>query len=255
MPDYSNYQRAIKTQLTLNPEEWNFKNNKEFGYVLEHCQGFHAVQYFNAIKRKFKTFYESNVHTLKNICTLNDTYGKTKKYQLKNFMTCSPSNLRYILHSLLILEDMKKYKLNNIDIIEIGGGYGGLCFFIHNIAPLYEININSYTIFDLLEPSLLQKKYLNALNIEKVNCFTIDNFNNLKNNSFLISNYAFSEIGGKKQSEYIEKIINPYTTFGFLTWNRQCYDFVKNSIIEKEEEDPQTGSRNLYVRFYPTSNL
>ena len=51
---------------------------------------------------------------------------------------------------------MKKYKLNNIDIIEIGG-YGGLCLFIHNIAPLYEININSYTIFDLLEPSLLQK--------------------------------------------------------------------------------------------------
>lgn len=112
---------------------------------------------FNVIITKFKTFYESNFDTLRNICELNDKYGKTKKYNLKNFMTCSPSNLRYLLHSLLFLEDMKKYKLNNIDIIEIGDGYGGLCLFIHNIAPLYEININSYTIFDLLEPYLLQK--------------------------------------------------------------------------------------------------
>ena len=151
-------------------------------------------------------------------------------------MTCSPSNLRYLLHSLLILEDMKKYKLNNVDIIEIGGGYGGLCFFIHSIAQLYEININSYTIFDLLEPSLLQEKYLNVLNIEKVDFCQLDNFNNLKNNSFLISNYAFSEISKELQTEYIEKIINPYTTFGFLTWNFiSVYDFVENSIIEKRK--------------------
>lgn len=146
---------------------------------------------------------------------------------------------------------MKKYKLNNVDIIEIGGGYGGLCFFVHSIAPLYEINITSYTIFDLLEPSLLQEKYLNALNIEKVKFCQIDNFNNLKNNSFLISNYAFSEINIELQSEYTEKIINPYTIYGFLAWNAiPVYDFVDNSIIEKEEYH-----NDCHVRYYPKSNL
>ena len=133
---------------------------------------------------------------------MNDTYGRTKKTNFKNFIECSPTNLRYILHSLLILEDMKKNKLNNIDIIEIGGGYGGLCLFMHNIAALYDININSYTIFDLLEVSQLQKKYLNALNIKNVNCCQLDNFNNLKNNSYLISNYAFSEISKELQIKY-----------------------------------------------------
>jgi len=167
-------------------------------------------------------------------------------------MTCSPTNLRYILHSLLILEDMKKYKLNNVDIIEIGGGYGGLCFFIHNIAPLYEIKINSYTIFDLSEVSLLQEKYLNELNIKKVCFYQLDNFNNLKNNSFLISNYAFSEISMSIQNEYSKKIINPYTNFGFITWNAiTVYNFVENNIIEKEKEYPIKGYFNYFVRYYP----
>jgi len=253
---YNAYTKSIKTQLHLNPEEWNFKSNRDYTQILEHCNGRKAELYSHVIIKKFKTFCKSNFDTLRNICKLNDKYGKTKKYHLKNFMTCSPSNLRYLLHSLLFLEDVKKYKLNNIDIIEIGGGYGGLCFFIHNIAPLYEININSYTIFDLLEPSLLQKRYLNALNIQKVNCCQIDNFDNLKHDSILISNYAFSEISKELQTEYIEKIINPYTTFGFLTWNFiPVYNFVKNSVIEKEREYPLTGSGNYYVRYYPTPNL
>ena len=250
---YEEYRNYIKTQLNLNPEEWDFKRNYWYCRILEHVNEDYGYQYYNIIIKKFKSFYESNLDIIKNICKSNDKYGKTKKINFKNFMTCSPSNLRYLLHSLLFLEDMKKYNLNNIDIIEIGGGYGGLCFFIHNIAPLYEININSYTIFDLLEPSLLQKKYLNALNIPDVNCCQLDNFDNIKNDSILISNYAFSEISKELQMKYIDKIINPYTKFGFLTWNFiPVYNFVKNSIIEKELEYPQTGGNgNYYVRYYP----
>lgn len=250
---YNKYTNCIKTQLNLNAEEWDFKTNRDYCEILEHCNGTDAERYFYVILKKFKTFYESNLDNIKKICELNDTYGKTNKYYLEGFMTCSPSNLRYLLHSLLFLEDMKKHKLNNIDIIEIGGGYGGLCFFIYHIASLYEININSYTIFDLLEPSLLQKKYLNALNIRDVNCCQLDNFDNIKNDSILISNYAFSEISKELQMKYINKIINPYTKFGFLTWNFiPVYNFVKNSVIQKEKEYPQTGGgSNYYVRYYP----
>lgn len=250
---YNKYTNYIKTQVNLNPEEWDFKKNRDYCTILEHCNETQADQYFNVIIKKFKTFYESNLDNIINICQLNDKYGKPKKYHLKNFMTCSPSNLRYLLHCLLVLEDMKKYKLNNIDIIEIGGGYGGLCLFIHNLAPLYEININSYTIFDLLEPSLLQKKYLDVLNVPNVNCCQLDNFDNIKNDSILISNYAFSEISKELQMKYIDKIINPYTKFGFLTWNFiPVYNFVNNSVIEKEKEYPSTSDDiNYYVRYYP----
>ena len=55
--------------------------------------------------------------------------------------------------------------------------------------------------------------------------------------------------------KYIDKIINPYTKFGFLTWNFiPVYNFVKNSVIEKEY--PQTGGgSNYYIRYYPIPNL
>ena len=57
-------------------------------------------------------------------------------------------------------------------------------------------------------------------------------------------------------AKYIDKIINPYTKFGFLTWNSiPVYNFVKNSVIEKEEEYPKTGRNNYYVRYYPIPNL
>ena len=258
MSIYKKYIDFIRdTQLQLQPKDWNFKKCSSYTYMLEHVNFNQGEQCLNVINNKFNTFYKNNSEFLKNLCNLNDKYGQTKKYNFKNFMTCSPSNLRYILHSLLILEDMKKYKLNNVDIIEIGGGYGGLCFFIHNIASLFEININSYTIFDLLEASLLQEKYLNELNIKKTYFYQLDNFHNLKNNSFLISTYAFSEIPISIQKEYSEKIINQKTNFGFIAWNNiPVYNFVENSIIEKERAYPLTVfPNNYYVRYYPIPNL
>jgi hypothetical protein len=254
---YSNYQQVIQKQLELSVEDWDFKQNIKYKEILEHVSIDQGHKYLEIIKNDFYLFYLLYLDKLKHICYLNDKYGKPNKYEIESFMKCSPTNLRYILHSILILKDIQKYKLNNIDIIEIGGGYGGLCFFIHNIAPLYKIKINSYTIFDLLEASLLQKRYLNALNIKNIKYCQLDNFNNLQNESFLISNYAFSEISEELQCKYIEKIINPYTTFGFLAWNyyNGVYDFVpENSIIEKEKEYPHTNIHytNYYVRYYPT---
>ncbi len=254
MTKYQKYVDFIKnTQLTLPPDKWYFKNNDNYTYMLEHVNSNQGNAYLDIIKNKFSEIYKNNLDFLIEICYLNDKYGNTKKTNFKNFMTCSPSNLRYILHSLLILDHIKEQKLNNVNIIEIGGGYGGLCFFVNKIGKLCNININSYTIFDLPQASALQNIYLNALNIENVNYYQLDKFNKLFKNSFLISNYAYSEIDISLQKEYSNKIINPYTSFGFLAWNNMpVYDFVENSVIEKETEYPLTGNRNnFYVKFYP----
>ena len=158
----------------------------------------------------------------------------------------------------------KEQGLNNIDFIEIGGGYGGLCFFVNKISQLFGITVKSYTIFDLLEPTLLQKMYLNHFQINNTNFYQINDNFVLNKNSFLISNYAYSEISYKLQKEYTDKVLNPYTSHGFLVWNTAggsaarhptsnelVYDFVQNSVIEKELEYPQTGVSNYYVRFRP----
>ena len=60
---------------------------------------------------------------------------------------------------MLILKYIKEFDLKDLNIIEIGGGYGGLCYYLKNIAELYNINISSYTIFDLEFVNNLQNNF------------------------------------------------------------------------------------------------
>ena len=157
---YNNYQEIILSQVHDNPTEWNFKSNIYYQEILEHVSETQGYDYLNTIINKFGTFYNTYKTDLVNMCKENDLYGKPVKFVFCNFTECSPANLRYILHSLLILEFIINKNLNNIDFIEIGGGYGGLCFFLNKISILFNISINSYTIFDLYGPCKLQEKYL-----------------------------------------------------------------------------------------------
>ena len=61
------------------------------------------------------------------------------KVSYKNFTGCLPTNLKYILHGLLILSYIKTIGLTSTNIVEIGGGYDGLCFYIYNMAKLFDI--------------------------------------------------------------------------------------------------------------------
>ena len=73
------------------------------------------------------------------LCHTNNLYGTPCKVSYKNFTGCSPTNLRYILHGLLILSYIKTIGLTSTNIVEIGGGYDGLCFYIYNMAKLFDI--------------------------------------------------------------------------------------------------------------------
>ena len=263
MSIYKQYTDCIKTFIDLDKNDWTFKSNPNYTYMLEHVDAIQGNNYLNEIANKFSVLYTENKNYLIELCHRNDLYGNCKKNSFENFTTCSPTNLRYILHSLLILTYAKECNLYTLDVVEIGGGYGGLCFYINNIAKLFNININTYTIFDLEEPLLLQNKYLDALNINdtctdtgtgtKMNYFTIENFENINQNSFLISNYAFSEIPIDIQKEYTDKLLNPYISYGFITWNEiDLYKFIDNKIVSIEREFPLTGPNNYYVKFKPS---
>jgi hypothetical protein len=250
---YDAYTNYIKSFINEDIRTWTFKSSPEYRIILEHCTEEHGNQYIAAIQERFGELYERNKGLLVDICRANDIYGNTIKCDFANFTTCSPSNLRYILHSFLVLSYMKACMLKNVDIIEIGGGYGGLCFFLHKLAGLFEITIDSYSIFDLEEPSLLQKKYLEGLGIvANMNFLHIDSVKNLKKNSFLVSNYAFSEISMDLQKRYTADVLNPYTSHGFLAWNFiDMYNFIDNKKISVEREYPSSAPNNRYVRFQP----
>lgn len=229
--NYDNYVNAIVENLNLNENDWYFKSDFRYKHVLEHVDKNVGDRYLNEILIRYNKLFIENKNLLIDLCNQNDKYGKPNKEDFQNFVFCSPTNLRYILHSFLVLEYMKNNNLNNLNIVEIGGGYGGLCFFINNLSKLFNININSYTIFDLIEASKLQEKYLNKLNINNTTCYQLDNFKELNKDSFLISNYAFSEISLNIQKIYVEKILMPFITKGFLCWNHiPLYQFINKKI-------------------------
>lgn len=229
--DYTDYINVIKDQLNVKEDAWSFKSMPQYQVVLEHLDKSTGDRYFNEIKIRYMNLFKDNKQLLTTLCIENDKYGNPKKEYFDDFVYCSPTNIRYILHSFLILEYIQKLNLNHFDIIEIGGGYGGLCFFIHKLSSIFNVNISSYSIFDLSEASKLQEKYLANLNIQNSYFYQLDNFKNLKKNSFLLSNYAFSEISLDLQKIYSEQIIKPYTSNGILCWNHNpVYQFTDKKI-------------------------
>ena len=252
---YTNYTNYINSFVETDIQTWTFKSHYEYCGILEHVSESQGKEYLFHIRNQFDYIYESNKNKLIELCHKNDKYGQTNKCEFENFTCCSPSNLRYILHSCLILSHMVNCRLNDVDIVEIGGGYGGLCFFLYNLAPLFKLHIRSYTIFDLQNPMRLQKKYLENLDICHVHFLDLDHFSSLNKNSYLISNYAFSEISMDLQKKYTERVLNPYISHGFLSWNYiEVYNFIDNKYVTHEKEYPLTGEFNRYVRFQPLKN-
>ena len=156
---YDNYTNYINSFVNSEISEWKFKSNPSYTSILEHLSNTEGNEYLFEITNRFNEFYNKHKTLLIDLCMINDSCGCPTKSVFSNFSNCSPTNLRYILHSLLILTYMKECNLKDIDIVEIGGGYGGLCFFLYRLSNLFNIQINSYSIFDLQEPLLLQKKY------------------------------------------------------------------------------------------------
>ena len=249
---YSNYVEAIRKNLDLNPDDWGFKEDKVYKSILEHVSLDEGRQYLELIFDECPQL-KKHKNLLYEICLENDKYGSAQKYDFENFGMCSPSNLRYIYHSLLIISHMFECKLNDIDVIEIGGGYGGLCLFLHRLAYLFGINLKSYSGFDLPDALNLQSKYLKECNID-FNQQYLDTDIQLNKNSYLISNYAYSEISSELQTKYTDQVLNPFISHGFLAWNNNnLWEFINNKKIKTIKEIPSTSSRinNLYVYIEP----
>lgn len=203
--------------FVLNDDKFNnFKQDSRYTPVLEHVQKEESLSYISEMKSK-ELITEKILKSIKE----NDKYGSPTLFNYEEFGLISPTTIRYIKNSLDIL-DYFGSDINYNNILEIGGGYGGLCKVFSSFN-----NFNSYTLVDLPEPSKLSQKYLNNFdNIKnKIKYINTENLISFENLDLVISNYAFSECTKKYQEIYYETIIKNSQRF-YITHNTNVDDFI-----------------------------
>jgi putative sugar O-methyltransferase len=154
----------------------------------------------------------------------NDEIGNPTKYFYNGFKKpISSATCRYIkiLAELITLFG----SLKDLDIVEIGGGYGGQCKIIYDYDKP-----KSYTIIDLPEACALIDKCLGHFGINDVGIKSTNSGFNDEKYSLCISNYAFSEFDRKDQDFYAEKVIN-HSEKGYML----CNFFGKNVVLGRED--------------------
>ena len=157
-------------------------------------------------------------------CRLNDSVGEPLIFSYDSMGLFSPTTLRYMNLAYEIKSEFGD--LSHMHILEIGGGYGGLCRILGVLG-----GFASYTIVDASEYHELANFYLNQLGIiDHVKFFDHKDLGQVSSQNYdlVISNYTFSQFEQEKQDAYINRLLK-HIPNGFL-----CYDF--RSAIPSEQK-------------------
>jgi len=182
----------------------NFKTQGSYGYILEHVPAALGGDYLLNAE-------EHNLDLLKGIqkFLINDLHGNPEKstyilHKLDDIrLLMSPTTARYIK----VLSDLKTLfgTLDNMNIVEIGAGYGGLSLILSK-----QFKFANYYDVDLYEPGKLASRYCRKeYKMSNFHVLTPERLHELDNIEvdLVISNYAFSECNYETQDIYIEKIL------------------------------------------------
>lgn len=178
-----------------------------------------------------------------------DKVGNPRKFKFRPYGTFSPTLLRY----LKVYIDLEKNfgSLKNLNIVEIGVGFGGQASLIGLLdKPL------SYTYYDIPPVLELAQKFTHELNVPG-NFSFIDGRNPKPSNpDLVISNYAFSELNRDVQDQYLKHVVLP-SPRGYITWNHLSFEtlggyslaelirLIPNSQILPEK--PNTSDSNAII--------
>jgi hypothetical protein len=185
----------ICTEAVENEEVFaTFKRDPRYTAILEHVSPEHGQKYFNGIMQYeldgdlIEAFKENDKFGGANILDYGEPFGQV-----------SPSTLRYVQNTLDIAHFVGEGEIRKI--VEIGGGYGGLCKTINCLCDFDE-----YHIYDIQQASRLQEKYLSNFDVgEKVSFHS--SVDPIEDVDLVISNYAYSELSLDLQDAYYENVI------------------------------------------------
>jgi|15BtaG_2_1085339.scaffolds.fasta_scaffold00999_4 hypothetical protein len=226
---YHRYLLVCEKASTDDDTFQNFKSDPNYTYELEHTSAPLGEHYVSLLLEEYPSILkELDWDKIR----INDRHGNTAKHNFSRLLNyCggdsefSPTTIGYLYLALRMLHNLKKQNKNNIDVFEIGCGYGGQCYLFHIISEFMGITINSYNLVDLHHATTLQEKYLALLGItETVNFLSCKDFDEWKtkieNVDYVISNYAFSEMSDSWARRYLDTIVSK-AKHGFFQWNNR----------------------------------
>ena len=222
-----NYLAACK-EFSENKESFNcFKQDPRYTPVLEHVSVDDGNLYVSEMKSK-ELVTKEILEKVKE----NDKYGSPTLFKQAEFGEISPTTIRYLKNCL----DIFHHFGHNTDykkVVEIGGGYGGLCKVFSSF-----VNFDRYYLVDFVEANLLSKTYLDKFEIgKKIIHISTDEFKGVEAADLAISNYAFSECSGAYQKLYYEKIIKKSKAFYMVYNNFTTNNLNSSTFIEMASTD------------------
>lgn len=184
----------------------HFKRQKVYQRILEHPYKEMGWIYLAAIVQD-----HSMLVSFLDRFRENDVLGDPVTFDYGYYGRFSPTTLRYIevLGQLVDTFDF----LTDMDIVEIGAGYGGQAFMIDRYC-----RFRSYTIIDLAPCLSLARKYLYLHRVPDVRFWTAADIPGWVGFDLVISNFAFSECARSIQEFYLERILKK-SSCGYLTCN------------------------------------
>lgn len=213
-----------------------FRRNPDYNVILEHVSYQQGKEYLNECISYIPKYFMKEFAT-------SEKAGGPATY-LYGELNLSPTTLRYIK----VLSDLIKYFWTlDLNIIEIGCGYGGQCKIIHDL-----FKPRSYTIVDFPDVQALAVKWLANFKIVPV-LRSLDDSSKIKYD-LCISNYAFTEFTRTYQDFYAENILKN-STMGYINCNflgrkdafsvQEIIDLMGGKMYE---EKPKTGNNNaIYI--------
>lgn len=219
----------------------NFKQNNKF----------HAVIGNDRLRKNISDVLYKNIENVDDIIRniekykTNDIHGNPVLYDYPKTGKISPGTLYF----LNILQSLKKYfnDINDFNIVEIGGGYGG------QAKIILDYGVTSYHVIDVPPALQLCKKYLSKYDYN--NIFYYED-NNIPLNSYdlVISNWALSEFDEEGISSYVENVVQHCDRGYFLMniWDHRK-DFILSllkkifSVVDVYQEHPKTHKNNNWV--------
>jgi hypothetical protein len=243
MFDFTKYAARCKEVVNNDDLFTVFRRDHTFYDMYEHASYEQGLAYLEEIKKVPVVFEKIERFVA------NDLVGspKLRMYEELGILT-APTTLRYVK----VLADLVKHfgSLDDMNIVEVGGGYGGQCRIIHEM-----FKVKSYTLVDLPEAVSLAQRYLKEFDI-------VINASGGPYDLF-ISNYAFTEIMRGYQDIYtkhfIRKSSRGYITCNFYEWhdsdNMLNFSELVNIVpgTQVHEEIPLTAKDNFILTWNHTA--